>query len=76
MGGKLIPVETCASARGNIGLSWWLFAKKDDPPTAELVATRSRYRSHREHCTETKLRAAGGRSFSGASFTGKKKGSP
>ncbi len=73
LGSKLIPVETCKPGAGNIGLSWGLFAKPNESPTAELLTTRSRYRSHREHCADRKGRAAGGAGpFSADSF--KRKG--
>jgi hypothetical protein len=73
LGTKLIPVETCAAGAGNIGLCWGLFAKPNEAPTAELVATSSRYRSHREHCADRERSGAAGGAFSGPSFRRKKR---
>lgn len=66
----MIPVETCSDGAGNVALTWGLFAKPEEAPTAEIVTSRTRYRSHRGRCAE---RRAGG-AFSGESFARKKKG--
>lgn len=72
----LIPVETCADGAGNIGLSTGLFAAPNESPTAEIVATATRYREHRAHCPGQKGRGGGaaGGAFSGQSFSRKKRG--
>jgi hypothetical protein len=65
-------VETCDDGAGNLGLSALLFAPPGEMPTAEIVSSGTRYRSHLDHCPRAPKGAPAGGSFS--SVTSRKKG--